>query len=59
MTNAGTKIRVVIAEDHALLRVGLKILLEQRGVVVVGGEHNYFDFSIELANARCRLNTIH
>lgn len=40
MATGSEKIRVVIAEDHALLRIGLKILLEQRNVVVVGEAEN-------------------
>jgi DNA-binding NarL/FixJ family response regulator len=37
---ADSKFRVIIVEDHALLRMGLKILLEQRNVEVVAEAEN-------------------
>lgn len=40
MQSTQSLIRVVIAEDHSLLRVGLKILLEQRNVQVIGEAEN-------------------
>lgn len=44
--------RVLLAEDHALLRVGLKIILEQQGVDVVGEAGNGEEaVSLALAHA--------
>ena len=40
MPTSDTKMRVVISEDHALLRLGLKILLEQRNVDIVAEAEN-------------------
>ncbi|HEY9778472.1 MAG TPA: protein kinase [Planktothrix sp.] len=40
MENSTVKLRVMLVEDHALLRIGLKILLEQLGIDIVAEAEN-------------------
>lgn len=47
------KIRVLLVEDHALVREGIKVLIERDGLIDVVGEAEDRDQALELVNRLC------
>lgn len=44
-----TKLKVLLIEDHALTRIGLKTALEEHGVIEIIAETEYGEIGVELA----------
>ena len=53
----GTDVRVLVVEDHAVVRAGLKMLIESRAGMMVVGEARGAREAVELA-AQCRPDVV-